>query len=347
MENSIFDYITANVLAAYWDERLAEQNKVPDLSEVLFPARKQLGLDLSFIKGSKGLPIELNLSAFDARAIKRDRIGFQEVSTSMPFFKNSMSIDEKLRQQLLTILNSGNTRFIETILRRIFDDQMTLLEGAAAVREKMAMQLISTGTIAMANNGQEYLYNYGLDTSQKPTATTKWDTTSADILGDITKWQDSREDAGYGRPTRAITSRKVLRNIANNTNIKNTLYVFANGQVNLNEQAVRNYIYDQTGVTIQVYDKSYISASGTKTRYIPDDLFILLPEGPLGEMVYGTTPEEADLMSSNAANVAIVDTGVAITTSEQVDPVNVTTKVSQIVMPSFEAADEIVIADVL
>lgn len=346
MENSIFDYISANVLAAYWNERLADQNE-PTLGEALFPARKQLSMDLTIIKGTKGLPIELNLSAFDANTIKRDRIGFQEVQTKMPYFKNSMSIDEKLRQELFRAVASGNERYIDTIVRQIFNDEKTLLEGAAIVREKMATQLISTGTIAMANNGQEYLYNYGLDSSQKQTPTTLWSTATADIVGDITKWQDSREDAGYGRPTRAITSRKVLRNITNNTNIKNTLYVFANGQVNLNEQAVRNYIYDQTGVIMEIYDKSYTSANGTTTRYIPDDLFILLPNGPLGEMVFGTTPEEADLMNYVSADVAIVDTGVAITKSKTIDPVAVTTKVSQLVMPSFEAADEIVIADVL
>ena len=52
-------------------------------------------------------------------------------------------------------------------------------------------------------------------------------------------------------------------------------------------------------------------------------------------------------MASSVANVAIVDTGVAVTTSKLVDPVNVETKVSQVCLPSFEAADQIVIADVM
>lgn len=52
-------------------------------------------------------------------------------------------------------------------------------------------------------------------------------------------------------------------------------------------------------------------------------------------------------MASQNAKVAVIDTGVAVTTTEQVDPVNVVTKVSQVTMPSFDAADEIVIAQVL
>ena len=105
--------------------------------------------------------------------------------------------------------------------------------------------------------------------------------------------------------------------------------------------------YEQTGVTIEVYDKKYKNLSGTTTRFIPDDLFILIPEGDLGYTWFGTTPEEADLRSSSIANVSVVDTGVAITTTEVADPVTVDTKVSQVTLPSFEAADKIIIADVL
>ena len=209
------------------------------------------------------------------------------------------------------------------------------------------MQLLSTGTISLANNGQEYLYDYGLDTKQKVTAATKWDQTNADILGDIQAWQDDRENAGYGRPTRAITSRKVMRNMQKNEAIKNALYVLGQGKVMITEDMVKNYIQEQTGVTIEVYEKKYKGLDGKIKRFIPDDLFILIPEGELGETVFGTTPEEADLMASNKADVSIVDTGVAITTYEEVDPVNVHTKVSEVVLPSFDMADYIVIAEVL
>ena len=72
----------------------------------------------------------------------------------------------------------------------------------------------------------------------------------------------------------------------------------------------------------------------------------MIPEGTLGNTYFGTTPEEADLMASNVANVSVIDTGVAVTTSRKVDPVNVDTKVSMIFLPSFESIDNILIADV-
>lgn len=347
MDETIFDYVVAQEIAAYWSTRQAEQGMPPYLGDILFPSEQQLGLDLSYIKGAKGMPVELNLSAFDARAIKKNRIGFQEVKTRMPFFKNSMSIDEELRQKLLLAIQAGNRDYIDKILSKIFQDNITLIEDAAVTREKMRMQLISTGTIVMANNGQEYNYDYKLPASHKVTPETAWSSANADPISDIIKWQDVIENEGYGRPTRAITSRKVLRDLMKNSNIKNAVYVFSQGKVALNETALRSYIADQTGVTIEVYEKKYKGLDGEVTRFIPEDLFILIPDGELGKTVFGTTPEEADLMSSQNAQVAIVDTGVAVTTTDEVDPVSVTTKVSQICMPSFEAADQIIIADVI
>ena len=59
----------------------------------------------------------------------------------------------------------------------------------------------------------------------------------------------------------------------------------------------------------------------------------------------GTTPEESDLRNNLNAEVAIVNGGVAVTTSQIVDPVNVETKVSMVALPSFERASDIVIMD--
>ncbi|MGZ7279945.1 major capsid protein, partial [Streptococcus pyogenes] len=65
--------------------------------------------------------------------------------------------------------------------------------------------------------------------------------------------------------------------------------------------------------------------------------------GNLGYTVFGTTPEQSDLLGGEAtdANVSIVETGIAITTTKTTDPVNVQTKVSMIALPSFERLEEV------
>ena len=72
----------------------------------------------------------------------------------------------------------------------------------------------------------------------------------------------------------------------------------------------------------------------------------LIPDGTLGNTWFGTTPEESDLLTSGVANVSIVDTGVAITTVTETDPVNVNTKVTMICLPDFPTADQVFIYDV-
>lgn len=344
---TIFDYFTSKALAAYYNTRLADQNMQPFLGDELFPSRKKMGLNLKYIKGAKGLSTSLSLSAFDVKSTKKDRIGFEAVQTKMPFFKNNMLIDEELRQELLIAIESGNSEYIDTILRNIFDDTITLLDAAAVSRERMRMQLLSTGTIVMANNGQEYSYDYGLSTDQKYTPTTLWSSTSAAPLDDIIAMQDIIENKGYARPRRAITSRKVLRMLMKNEGIKQAIYVMSNGKVTLTEANVKNYFKENANIDIAVYDKSYLDEEGKAQRYLPEDLFILIPEGDLGNTWFGTTPEEADLRSgATDAEVVVVDTGVAITTTKTTDPVSVDTKVSQVCLPSFEQADQIMIADV-
>lgn len=343
---TIFDLVTAPEMAAYWTE--LTQDRPPYLGETLFPAQKKLGLNLSWLKGKKGLPVALKLSAFDVKAVPRQRIGFEKLTAEMPFFKESMYVDEEMRQELNKVMETGNTLYIDTIMNRIFDDQSTLLEAAAVARERMRMQLITTGEISMSSNGQDYEYDYGLDAAtQKVDANTSWANANADIVGDIREWQDTIEDTTGVRPNRAVCSRKTWNYMLKNVPIIKTLYALSDGNTYLSDAKLRTYLSEELDLTVTVYSKRYAADDGTPTKFIPDDTFILLPPGNLGNTWFGTTPEESDLMASAAVeNVAIVDTGVAITTMKQADPVNVETKVTQICLPDFPVADQIIIADV-
>lgn len=342
---TIFDLVTAPELTAYWET--LNQDRAPYLGETLFPNQKKLGLDLKWLKGSKGLPVVLKLSAFDAQAVPRERIGFSKVSAEMPFFKESLYVDEELRQELNKVLESGNPAYIDAVVNRVFDDEGTLIDAASVARERMRMMLLTTGTIAMESNGQTYTYDYGLSETQKPTVTKSWSDPTADIISDIRTWQDQREDETGVRPTRAICSRKTFGYIMNNTAIKNAVWGNENNAP-INEAKAKTYLRDELDLEVVIYAKRYKDEKGVAKKFVPDDTFVLFPVGDLGNTWFGTTPEESDLMASSTVdNVAVVDTGVAVTTMRRADPVNVETKVTQIALPSFEAADQIVIADVI
>ena len=114
--------------------------------------KKKLGLDLKWIKGSKGIPVALKSSGFDAKAELRDRIGFADVQTEMPFFKEAMLVKESDRQELNKLLgNPANQPYVDLITKNIFDDTTTLLEGAEVQLERMRMQLLSEGRVNRYN----------------------------------------------------------------------------------------------------------------------------------------------------------------------------------------------------
>lgn len=347
MPKTIFDLVTSKNIVSYWNTmNLSETDAL--LGDELFPSQQKLGLNLDWIKGASGLPVVLKPSAYDVVALKRDRIGFEQVSTKMPFFKESMLIDEELRQQLNMVIETGNDAYIDAVVNRIFDDDMNLLRGARAQRERMRMSLLTTGQITISANGQDYDYDYGLETYQQvdlTSGTATWDNPNTDVISQIRDWQDAVEAQTGSRPTRAVCSQKTMGYLFNNNIIRNAIWG-NNSTAPVSREKVRAYILSELGLTIAVYTKKYVNEAGNTVSYIPDDLFVLFPSGKLGTGWFGTTPEQSDLMSGSDANVTITDTGVAVTTSKKIDPVNVDTKVSMIFLPSFERIPEILIATV-
>ena len=104
--NSIFDMITSQALASYYET--IESNRIPFLGEALFPSDKKMGLKLEWIKGYDNLPVALMPSAFDTKPTLRDRGGVSTESTKMPFFREAMRLGEEDRQQLLMFMEANN-----------------------------------------------------------------------------------------------------------------------------------------------------------------------------------------------------------------------------------------------
>lgn len=342
---SIFDLMTSSELVAYWEELV--QDEAPYPCEELFPDDKKRGISLKWLKGSRGLPVVLKTSAFDVHSIPRPRIGFEKLTAEMPFFKESTYIDEELRQELNIVLETGNQAYIDSVMNRIFDDETRLLRGARASRERMRMMALTTGVISMAANGQAFSYDYQIPEDHKGNASVSWSNVAeADPIEDIRVAKEKiLEDTG-AVITRAMCDGKTWRYLRNNEKIKKAIFVLSNGSGAITDRQLRNFIADQLdGLDVRVNDKRYKDESEQTKRFMPENTFVMFPDGELGKTWFGTTPEESDLMSSNVANVSITDTGVAVTSIQKTDPVNVETKVTMICLPSFESADQVFILD--
>lgn len=345
----IFDLVNPREIAVYWQG--VASNTIPYLGEVLFPSQKKVGLTLSWIKGSQGLPVALMPAEFDTDAPIRDRIGVSRIETEMAFFRERMVIKEKERQELLNALAAQNAAQLQAIVKPIYDDTTNLIKGVDVDAERMRMQLLSTGKIGIEANRVKYNYDYKFKSSHKIalTSTAKWsDTVNSNPVKDIMEWQEFAESESGNKPTRAICTRKTWGYLMDNEKIKKDMNVEKGQNLILTDSMLQQYFINKLGLTISVYTKKYaLTVAGASQQFFPDNVFTLLPDGKLGNTYYGTTPEEADLMTgASQAQVQIVNTGVAVTSYKKVHPVNVETIVSAICLPSFELADSVIIATV-
>ena len=342
-------------IGANWTENVS--NRIPYLGEGLFPARKQAGLDLKWIKGSKGIPVSLMPSAFDAKATFRDRIGVEKVETEMPFFREGFKIKERDRQDILRA-QSANDPYVNAAIARVFDDANELIEGALVVGERERMQLLFAKNgnvgIAITANGVDYTYNYDPDGSWK--ASNYFELTEgawnlplvADPFADI---QDAKDAiaAKTGSDLRImIMNKNTFKNLRTNKNIKDR-YLSKSGAAfgYLTDSEIIQILKDTCDLDgIVLYDKQFRNESKVAAKFVPDGYVALIPTGALGETCYGTTPEEADLMGKGVAQVQIVETGIAVTQIVDPHPVNLNTFASEIVLPSYERMDEVALLKV-
>ena len=346
--------VTPKVIAANWTE--AASNKIPYLGETLFPSKQKAGLDLKWIKGYKGLPTSLMPSAFDAKTTFRGREGIKFTETEMPFFREGFRLGEKDRQDILRIQEKGDP-YMDDALRRVFDDAANLLDGALVVAEREIMQLLfpegGDVGITIEATGVSYTYNYDPNGDWKRDnylvvgSDYTWDKpNAADPLGDIQQAQDKIKAQG-GEGVMIAMNNVTFKLFRSIKQIKDMFTINGVAAGYLTDAMIVDVLKDALNLTgIIVYDKQYKDESGVTHKFVPDNYVAVLPAGALGNTWRGTTPEEADLMGSGQADVAVVNNGIAIKQIVETDPVNLFTIASEIVLPSYERMNEVALIKV-
>lgn len=348
--------LSPRIIAANYTE--ASSNKIPYLGETLFPAQKKTGLDLSWVKAANGIPVSLKPSAFDAKATFRELEGISITETEMPFFREGYKITEKDRQELLRI-RDNNDPYLISVLNRIFNHAEKLIDAAAVVPERMRMALLfpenGNMKITFKANGVDYTYNYDEDEEWKTnnyaalTSTALWSAaTTADPIKDFIDMAGKAANISGTEIKYAVMSPRTFQYMVATDALKSRWLSTAGinaGYITPSEAS--SVIAQTTGITPVTYSKKYKDESKATKSFVPDGYVAFIPEGNLGSTWYGTTPEEADLMSNSAAEVSIVNTGVAITTVTNPHPVNKEIYASEIVLPSFERMEEVVTLKVL
>ena len=338
--------ITAKNIRTIWE---ADDNRPPYLGESFFPPVKQDGLDINLIKGKQGLPIALVSANWDTDVLYRDRIGFNALQAELPFFKEAYKVSEKLRQDIIKY----NEKYVAPLFNQVFDDVNDLLVGAEVTAERMRMQILGTGTISIQENGVDKQYNYGFDsTTQLVTESTLWSASGAHPFKSFVARIKAYKTLTKKKAVVAIFGYDAYQALINDADIISYFESLTTPLLAPTEDEIHAYIERRSGVRVILNDTQYIKArdkTKTATYYYPTDRYTLLSTMDMGETVYGTTPEEADLLggASNVLNGEVLSNGVAVTTWKEADPVCVSVKVSEVVAPSCPQIDKIYIVKVL
>ena len=344
-ELSIFDNIRAKELSAYIQKVISNQE--PYLGEGLFPAQKTAGLTMEWLEQQQELPIALTMSELDTKPTVRDRKGYQKKEKEMPFFRESMLLKEKDRQDLTRLLRSNpDSPYVKPIIKTIFDDRLGLVEGGRVQAERMRMQLLSGFKVDISFNRLRWQVNYDpvgqfSDNILTLTGGAKWtDYVNSNPVEHIRDRQRHiRDETGVELDILILTT-KTWDDLMQNKVIIADIERMLGSDIILDDSDMESYLKKKLKLkTIVRYDKKYQTEKrGATAKYFPDDTVTLLPSGKMGNTWYGTTPEEADALTGlGRSDVEIVNTGIAILT-RVIDrtPVNVETVVSAVMGCSFQ-----------
>lgn len=338
---------TARAIGVIWDAYKEQMGIQPYLGDGYFPKEKSATMELKWFYGSNGLPVSLTPSNFDALATIRDRIGFKEVQTEMPFFRESYLVKEKDEQEYENVMNAVDSAVAREVLRNIALGPIELVKGANVVPERMRWQLLcpldGSPKISISANGVNYDYNYDVDESYKKNnfvellGTSAWDDLeNSDPIEDLRAAKKVMKKRGKIVKVANMndnTWSKICKNkkVANYLLAKNPTAV-----VEITEKNVKQYIKDELELEVIVYDKMYKDESGKEKTFIPDGMVSLVPDKTaLGKTKYGKTPEERS-GDKSIGQLQLVETGVALYTYANPHPITTQCICSEIVLPTFE-----------
>lgn len=332
----------------------------PELWEILFPSTPTPSMELKWVKSSKLRTVLLRPSTLDEKAPRRDMIGAESITNEMPFFREELSITEKMRQEILTLQANyaQQTKYIDAALKNLYENHAGLINGGYAICDLMSGSLITKGRIAISapdDSGRDIQYDYDYDD-----ASGSWASNNVTTLAGVHTWTSA--NAATSDPIQDILT--VIRSMRNSGKIVKRLVMNSETLVafytsNAVKQALHplggsvtpeeaiDYIQKQTKLEVIIYDRSVANSAGSDVKVIEDGYLSFLPADALGEMNFAPTPESFDLEMGKIEprnNIAISGDGIAVQTEVTGGtPKHYNTIVSMSALPSFTMMDMVAV----
>lgn len=337
--DEVFSY---GVLRDYIKER-----KMPEfLGSTLFPESKIQDIDLAYIKGANNNPVSASVHSFDSETEIASRDAQEAVKQRLALIKRKIRMGEELLIKLNTPRTSAE---LEKAKQTVFNDAENMFLAVKTRIEAMRMEMLTTGKIAVSENGVKITLDYQVPGENIKTlgGTSVWNNAGSDPIKDIMTWMDDIVISSGAKPTRVLTSGKILSSLISNDKVRKDI-LGAESKM-LTKTMLNDFFVANDLPKIATYDDRYRvqgkDGKYTARRYFDEDKFVMFGDGNLGETIYGLTPEEVELQGKAGFEISENDK-VLIQIYRTQDPVSTWTKAVATALPTFPAANEVVIAKV-
>lgn len=330
------EVFNTNELINYFKERKV----VPMLGESLFPERKIQDIEFDMILGSGGLPVSAEVHAFDTETQIASREAITKGAQSLALIKRQIKINEK---EIIKINRPRSDAELSFVLSQIYNDAEKMTDAVKVRVEAMRMELLSTGKIAINENNVKVTLDYKVPNDNKKTF--KWnDLSAAKPLDDLSTLADAIETTSGSRPTRALTSRKIIKTICNCDTVRKAIHGVNSDRIvtlaQLNELLVQLEL-----PSLVAYEGKYKKEGAKKfetKRYFEEDKIAMFSDGTLGETIYGLTAEEIKLIGNGKMEEAsMLDNKIFVGTYTSIDPVGEFTKAVATALPTLPHGEEL------
>ncbi|WP_020615747.1 major capsid protein [Paenibacillus daejeonensis] len=274
---------------------------------ILFPPQQTDELTVDVIKASSRLPVMAQIAELGTETRYGSREGVSGTQVEIPKLQRGRWMDEKLIRLLLMANQGGGlrTQEIKRIVREQLDDGKYAVDAIRSRREWIAMQAVSLGAISYAEGDVRISVDYGFVNDQKPvlTGTDRWsDTENSRPIEDMQRWYQYQADRGV-RLTRAFTTQKIAALLLQNKSFRVAFHGDPSGSANPPQltMAQLDSVLDSLGLPrIATYDTQARTENDaltgnrlatTTVRMAPQDRFVMLPDGPLGNYLWAETTE--------------------------------------------------------
>jgi hypothetical protein len=321
----------------------------------LFPIQATREFAATYFKQQSGTDVaQAQIMSFDSETplnilpgIEEEMINLAKVGSKVPWKESDIAtyrtISPEKRRELM------------------LDYQSTANRLATAIRERqetMAIDAITLGRVRINEGKLKKDVDFKVPDIQKPvlSGSDTWNDPTSDPLNDIDSFIEILRDKGRARPTRALTSRRVMNALREHPKIKSALNLIGSSTQYVSTEALRGWMRDNGLPDIQIYDRTSTvllpgpDGEGTETKNykpFPEDLIVFLPAGELGNMLEGPTVESSLSTMPGLADVGAPGLWYDFIVDPNNDPPRVFQKVVAVTFPTFPRSTQILIAKVL